>query len=222
MNPSLILGVMAILCLLVACGVTIKGFGVGAEGATRRSQVLGAVVGALMFAALAWFTWPSKGPSPSSLPSASALPTETPLIDVTRSPSKPEPPTEALSIPTPAGQWYAGVKYPDELDYPKYAFTYQLTFDSAGQLQPRSSWWKDSANDIRRQIRSGSLLGEHLSLLYDSPNGSPITLEAKLVERQAQSLVFDTILTGARNGRNLPPSERKISVQVVLYLEREP
>jgi hypothetical protein len=48
------------------------------------------------------------------------------------------------------------------------------------------------------------------------------TLDAKFVERQAQSLVFDTILTVARNDPNRPPSERKISVKVVLYLEREP
>ena len=80
----------------------------------------------------------------------------------------------AQSIPIPTGQWYAGVKYVKELDYPKYAFTFQLTFDPAGKLLPSSSWWKDGPRGNPRPIRSGSLLGDRLLLLYDAPNGMPL------------------------------------------------
>ncbi len=128
----------------------------------------------------------------------------------------------AQSIPSPTGQWYAGVKYRKELDYYKYAFTFQLTFDSAGKLLPSSSWWKDRADNIPRQIRSGSLSGDRLLLFYDAPNGLPVTLDATFVGRQAQSLVFDTILSFELNDPNLPPSQRKSSEHAVLYLEREP
>lgn len=128
----------------------------------------------------------------------------------------------AQSIPIPTGQWYAGVKYVKELDYPKYAFTYQLTFDPAGKLLPSSSWWKDGPRGDPRPIRSGSLLGDRLLLLYDAPNGMPSTLDATLVGRQAQSLVFNTILSVELNDPNIPPSQRKISENAVLYLEREP
>ena len=229
LNPSLILGVMAILCLLVACGVTIKGFGVGAEGATRRTQVFGATAGALLFAALAWFTWPSRNPSPTSPQAASPQSAATPRVDGTQPPSREErspasgdpQSNDGLSIPSPAGKWFAGVKYRDDLQYPRYAFTYQLTFDAAGQLKPFSSWWRDGPHDPR-PIRSGSLSGSHLSLLYDAPNGVATTLDAKLVEKQEEKWIFDTTLSGERNDPSLPPSQRKVSVQAVLYLEREP
>ena len=229
LNPSVILVVMAILCLLVACGVTIKGFGVGAEGATRRTQVLGATAGAVLFAALAWFTWPSSGPSPASSQSASPQSSATPPNDATRPASKPEPSTvsndpqpkeDELTIRNPAGKWFAGVKFLDELQYPKYQMTYQLTFDGDGQLK-QFSWWRDGPHDPR-PVRSGTLSGNHLSLSYELPNGASGTLNAKLVERQGETWIFDTTLSGEKNDPKIPPSERKVSIQAVLYLQREP